>query len=248
MWLDGYNQFTQINTGGSYLTYSLFVTDNGDIYVDNGTNNSRVDRWIPNAGKSAPVMPINNACYGMFIDINSTLYCSIQGLHHIVKKSLASSVNQPVIAAGTNCPGPAPNMLYNPLGIFVDINLDLYVADCGNNRIQQFKSGELNGTTVAGNGASDDIVLSCPSGIVLDANGYLFIVDADNNRIIGSGPDGFRCLVGCFGEGSTPDKLAFPGSLSFDSYGNMFVTDWGNARIQKFLLSTNSCSKCLLVL
>ena len=37
------------------------------------------------------------------------------------------------------------------MGIFVDINLDLYVADYYNHRIQLFRLGELNGITVAGN-------------------------------------------------------------------------------------------------
>ena len=69
-------------------------------------------------------------------------------------------------------------------------------------------------------------------------------MDTGNNRIVGSGPNGFRCLVGCSGSGgSASNQLNSPETLSFDSYGNMFVTDWWNNRIQKFVLSTNSCGK-----
>ena len=129
--------------------------------------------------------------------------------------------------------------------IFVDISFNLYVADCLNNRIQLFRPGQLNGTTIAGDGASQSITLSYPADIVLDADGYLFIVDFGNNRIVRLGPNGFQCIVGCTNTGgSAADQLNGPYSLSFDSYGNLFVTDFYNNRIQKFLLATNSCGEC----
>ena len=167
----------------------------------------------------------------------------MQDYHQVIKYWLMSTVNKSVIAAGTGTSGSASNMLFYPHGIFVSINFSLYVADCGNDRIQLFQSGQLNGTTIVGNGTIGTMTLHCPTGIVLDAGGYLFIVDSNNHRIIGSGSDGFRCLVGCLGQGSTADTLSYPATLSFDSNGNMFVTDQNNSRIQKFLLATNSCGK-----
>jgi hypothetical protein len=68
-------------------------------------------------------------------------------------------------------------------------------------------------------------------------------------RIVGSGPNGFHCLVGCsISPGSASNQLNNPWSLSFDSYGNMFITDGGNNRIQKFVLSTNSCGRSKRIL
>ena len=92
-------------------------------------------------------------------------------------------------------------MLSHPTGIFVTESLDLYVAEWGNDRVQLFRSGELNGTTVAGNGSIGTISLYGPTGVVLDADGYLFIVNYGSGSIVGSGPYGFRCLVGCSGGG-----------------------------------------------
>jgi DNA-binding beta-propeller fold protein YncE len=135
-------------------------------------------------------------------------------------------------------------MLYKPRGIFVNSGLNFYVADCGNNRIQFFQSGQLNGTTVTINGLNGIFTLSCPTEVVLDIDGYLFIADSENNRILGSGPTGFRCIVGCTGTtGLAADQLNSPHSLSFDSYGNLFVIEYGNNRLQKFFLSSNSCGK-----
>ncbi len=140
-------------------------------------------------------------------------------------------------------------MLNQPKGLFVDINLNLYVADYGNNRIQFFQSGQLIGSTLVGNGAPGPITLNSPVGVILDADSNLFIADSGNNRILGSGPDGYRCLVGCSGtSGSASNQLDTPKILSFDSFGNIFVVDGSNSRIQKFFLATNSCGKCNYIL
>jgi hypothetical protein len=229
------------------MPWSLFVTITGDIYVDNH-NIGRVEKSRLGATRSITVMNVNGACYGLFVDINDNLYCSMPYQHQVIKKSLKSTTNLPTIAAGTGSSGSSSNMLNQPCGIFVDINFDLYVADYLNHRIQLFKSGQLNAKTLAGKGAPGTITLDHPSGILLDADNYLFIVDCWNHRIVGSGPNGFQCLVGCSGSrGSASNQLNGPVTLSFDSYANMFVTDRGNRRIQKFVLSMNCCSKCLKI-
>jgi tripartite motif-containing protein 71 len=120
----------------------------------------------------------------------------------------------------------------------------LYVGDSYNHRIQLFPYGQLNATTVAGNGAVGTVTLSYPLAVMLDIKGYLYIVDNGNHRIVGSGPNGFHCIAGCSGTtGSANNQLSFPWSFSFERYGNIFVNDQGNSRIQKFLISSNSCSK-----
>jgi DNA-binding beta-propeller fold protein YncE len=164
--------------------------------------------------------------------------------HRVVKRSLNNTVMISAIVAGTGIPGSAPNELRGPYGIFVDVNLDLYVADCDNDRIQLFQTEQLNGTTVAGKESPyPRITLDCPSGISLDASKYLFIVDRKNDRIVVSGPNGFRCLVGCYGGGYQSNQLNYPFGFSFDRFGNMFVTDQSNNRIQKFIYLEKSCGK-----
>jgi hypothetical protein len=212
------------------------VTSNGDIYIDDGYRNGRVQKWIAQANTTVTVMNVNSSCYGLFVDTNDTLYCSMPLNHQVVKKSLNDpEMTTVIVAAGTGSQGSAFNELNAPRGIFVDVNSDLYVADCVNDRVQLFQSGELNGITVAGYGSPNPTInLDCPIGIVLDVEKYLFIVDYGNNRIVGSGLNGFRCLVGCYGWGSRSNQLNHPYSFSFDRSGNMFVADYGNNRIQKF--------------
>ncbi len=223
-------------------SHSIFVTITGDIYVDNG-NRSGINKWTLNSNQSQVAMNIIGDCYGVFVDIRNNLYCCMGYSHQIVKILLNSSMNSTRIVAGNGSNGSASNMLYNPRGIFVDINLNLYVADCSNSRVQLFSSGQLNGTTIAGNTTADNFTFGCPHGVVLDADNRLFILDYTYHRIVRQGTSGFYCLVGCSGEGSESINLASPLALAFDSYGNIFVTDGNNSRIQKFLLSTNSCGK-----
>ena len=183
-------------------------------------------------------------CYGLFVDMNNTLYCSLQSVHRVVTKSLYNSTAAMVTVAGTGSSGSLPNKLNNPYGIFVDIDLSLYVADGFNDRIQRFTPGKVNATTVAGNGSSSTFPIRYPSAIALDADGNLFIADGGQHRIVVSGPNGFRCVVACSGvSGSAADHLSSPRAISFDSYGNMYVAEQMNNRIQKFNLALNSCGK-----
>ena len=93
-------------------------------------------------------------CYDLFVDTDNTLYCSMLYFHQVVLKSLNSESNALRIVAGTGSSNSTSTTLNAPRGIFVDINLDLYVADYGNHRIQLFRSGQLNATTVAGSTSS----------------------------------------------------------------------------------------------
>ena len=243
IWLGGSASPTGTIATGSTYSYSLFVTVKGDTYISNMAY-SRIDVWRENTNGSASTLYLGGECVSVFVDTNDSLYCSLQNNHQVIKRSLNSSNSQLITVAGADCLGYLPNMLYSPRGIFVAINFDLYVADAGNNRIQRFHPSQVNGTTVAGSGAPGTILLYNPAAVTLDADGYLFITDIYSCRIIGSGPHGYRCVVGCTNQcGSESNQLYHPQSMAFDSYGNIFVVDSNNHRVQKFLLSYNSCSK-----
>ena len=244
VWHEGDTNPTLTMTTKFYHSSSLFVTSNGDIYIDNGEKNSRVEKWTRSTNEYSSVLFVNSSCNGLFVDRNDNLYCSMSDYHHVVRRHLYDLIMTPAMVAGTGTLGFAANQLNNPLEIFVNINLNLYVADCGNNRVQLFRSGEPYGYTVAGGiSAQGALSLSCPTGITLDAENYLFIVDSNNHRIIRSGRSGFLCIVGCGGIAFKSSQLFLPSTLSFDRFGNMFVVDTGNNRIQKFQYSSNSCDK-----
>jgi hypothetical protein len=244
VWSPGSVTPTKTISSSLSLPVTVFATINGDIYIDNGLN-GRVDKWSMNANNSVPVMYFTGGwCSGLFVDIDNQLYCSIQDQHQVIRSSRTGDANISTIVAGTGLNGSTSDRLHAPHGIFVDIRFNLYVADCGNDRVQLFAAGQRNATTVAGNETRNPISLSCPTGVVLDGDGYLFIVDSGNNRIVGSGPNGFRCVVGCSRScSSASDHLCKPVSVAFDGYGKMYVADEMNGRIQIFTQSTKSCCK-----
>lgn len=230
-------------TAGLAGPRSIFATSNGDIYVDNGQSFNQVDKWTSDANSSSAAMRVSSICYGLFVDIIDNLYCSVDSLHSVLKKSFNTDENTTVIVAGNGTDGSTSFLLDEPRGIFVDENFTLYVADCKNNRVQRFPLGQLNGTTVAGSGATPSITFVCPTGVILDADGYLFIADSQQHRIVGQSQSGFRCIVGCYGAGNTAFQMNQPWTMSFDSYGNIYVIDKVNARVQKFAIETQGCGK-----
>jgi hypothetical protein len=229
---------------------NLFVTLNGDIFFEKGneTGNEtgRIEKWSQVSAASVLVAKFSGSCYGLFVDIENSLYCSIRSESQVMKISLDGTSNTVIHVAGTGYPGSGSNQLSYPWGIFVDIDFNLYVADGSNNRIQRFQRGQLNGTTVARNDIPNNLTLNHPTDVILDADGFLYIADNENHRIIRAGPKGFQCIAGCTGEnGSASNELKKAYAVRFDSYGNLYVADEFNYRIQKFNLTTNSCGKYL---
>ena len=171
-------------------------------------------------------MSLSRSCFGIFIDIAHYLYCASESSYQVAKRSLNSIGNTSIIVAGNGTAGSEANMINGPRGIFVDRDLNLYVADCWNNRIQLFRSGQLNGTTVAINGSN-----GC------HPRWWWLPVHCGSLQ-----PSYIR--IGAWTNGFAADQLYFPSLFSFDSYGNMIIVDSRNDRLQKFLLASNECGEC----
>jgi hypothetical protein len=222
----------------SNSTGAIFLDYNDNIYYDRGSPNHGIDRRSINSSFIESPLNVNDSCHGIFVDQNNDLYCSMGSSHQVVKQVFNGTQS----VAGNGYPGNSATMLNEPRGIYVDEQRTLYVADCHNDRIQQFAFGNLTAITLLGNNMSaSDLRLNCPTDVIIDGHGYLFVTDSQHHRIIGQGTDGFRCLIGC----STPSRLNTPTSLSFDSHGNLLVADFGNKQIQSFALARNACCKRL---
>ena len=228
----------------TYEFTALFVTVNGDVYFDNGNERGRIDAWPISSNRHVFVTKFSDNCHGLFVDINNTLYCSMQDAHRVEKISLNNLNERPIAVSGTGCRGIAQNELHEPWGIFVDTEFDLYVADAKNNRIQLFRPGQLNGITVAGNGTPGDLQLNFPTGVVADRNDYLYIADNRHDRVIRVKGGEYQCIVGCSGKsGSTANALQKAYAVQLDSRGDLYVADEENDRIQKFQLISRDGGK-----
>ena len=182
-----------INTTQPY-PIGLFPISDDQILVTyyNYTSYPYVDRWSLLNGTLLSSTLTYGGCYFLFVDINDDLYCSTYDRHMVTRTSWKVPSNSFTVVAGTGTgsAGSSPSALSSPFGIHVTTDLDLYVADCNNDRVQLFRAGQSNATTVAGSGSNSTLPLDCPMGITLDVDENLYIVDFYNNRVVRVGAGG----------------------------------------------------------
>ncbi len=139
--------------------------------------------------------------------------------------------------------------LSSPIGLAVDSNGNVFIADSGNNRIRKVTIGTGLITTVAGigtagfsgdGGAAVSAQLSGPQGVAVDASGDLFIADTGNNRIRKVTPDGLIATVAgngvatFGGDGGPALSAQFSAtSLAVDTAGDIFIGDSANYRVRE---------------
>jgi WxL domain surface cell wall-binding len=97
--------------------------------------------------------------------------------------------------ATANNGGLSASSLSAPVGVALDLNDNLYIADTGNNRTLYYPSGQTTATHVYGQGGDftantannngiGSTSLSAPAGVTLDASGNIYSADAANNRVL----------------------------------------------------------------
>jgi DNA-binding beta-propeller fold protein YncE len=108
-------------------------------------------------------------------------------------------------------------------GVAFDVAGNLYIADAGNNRIQEL--------TVDGTPLATWDALHAPAGIALDRAGNLYVADTNADRIVELAPDGTP--LGSWGAwGSGLGQLWQPLGVAVDqATGYIYVADTLNNRL-----------------
>jgi len=155
--------------------------------------------------------------------------------------------------------GPAVSATLDcPLGLDMDAQGNLYVADTYNNVIRKIDTGTPRIiTTIAGNGTAGhtgdgglatSATLNSPDRVSVNGAGNFFISDSGNNVI--RRVDGASKIITAFagngtfafaGDGGPALSASFatPVGVVVDPAGNMYVGDVNNNRIRKVLLNPN---------
>ena len=126
--------------------------------------------------------------------------------------------------------GDGDGELIWPVGIALDSDENIYIADEWMNRISIFSnSGAFQNSwstqREGGHGRT--------SGIAIDLNDDVYVSDSVNHRVCKFTKDGEYILqFGSFGDG--PGELNAPWGVAVDDNGNAYVADHKNHRVQKF--------------
>lgn len=123
--------------------------------------------------------------------------------------------------------GDEVGRLKNPLGVAIDSDEVIYVADSGNSRIQIFsREGIPRGMIVSKE-------MACPWGVAISKDGHIVVTDYNNHRVCVFNKDGSIALQ--FGSrGNTDGLLNNPAGVTVDDQGQYVVADRSNHRVQIF--------------
>ncbi|CAF3524390.1 unnamed protein product, partial [Adineta steineri] len=132
-----------------------------------------------------------------------------------------------ITVAGRNGKGQELNQLNYPDGIFIDGKKSIFIADCDNHRIVEWKYNAKEGQIIAGgNGQGNRInQLNWPTDMIIDQQNHsIIIADFGNNRVIQWLDQNQQILI---------DNIDCSG-LAMDKNGFLYVSDTEKNEVRRW--------------
>ena len=178
------------------------------------------------------------------VDAAGTIYIADSGNNRIRQVSLGTITTLAGSSPGFSGDIGAPSnaLLFNPQGVSVAANGNIYIADTLNHRIRVISNGIID--TLASPSCSQTAYSTGPMSVAVD-NGSGAIYSVQDNcvaKILGST---VQIIAGGANPGfggdnglATSALLYMPASVSVDGAGNVYVADSLNLRVRKIAGST----------
>jgi sugar lactone lactonase YvrE len=231
-----YGTPVQLPFTGLYFPEGVAVDGAGDVFAaDEG--NSRVVELPWNGSSYGTQIVLANYGYGDYpiptsvaVDSHGNLFFAEVG-HGTIPTAL---IEMPWTGSGYDSPTTitAATGLNNPLGLAVDANLNIYIADSGNNRVVEIP---WNGTSFG-----TEIVVASGifgAGVAVDGGGDVYITNGSSSPVVEVPWNGTA-----FGTPVTVPFALVSGAdlygIAVDGYGNLYVSSDGYERVVELNVST----------
>ena len=233
---------------------NVYVGDTGNQMIRKVTSAGVVSTLAGSAGNFGSMDATGtNASFwnphGVALDNATNLYVADSFNNTIRKVTPAGVVTTLAGTAGSfgtaDGTGTAARF-WQPQGVAVDSNGNVYVADSANGTIREIASGAVVATlagsasTGSADGTGNSARFYWPSGAAVDSSGNSYVADTENGTIRTVTSAGVvSTLAGSAGNYGTNDgpgssaRFYGPRAVAVDSSGNLYVADTANHTIRK---------------
>ena len=210
----------------------LWVADRGNNRIEKFSSTGTLQAVVGTLGleNGQFITDIGGVLYPMWLTLDSSGHLWVtDGGNNRVQEFSSSGVYMAKFGGEYGMESSENGKFRNPAGITHDAAGNLWVADSGNNRIEEFSSSGVYtgkfGVSGTGNGQFKE-----PSGIASDAAGHLWVGDTFNKRTqeLTSGGSWMRNLT------SATVKMSRPAGTTIDASGNLWQVEAGANRVDEF--------------
>ena len=225
---------TVAGTGSSGSALNQFK-DPGCIEIDaNDTmyicdhHNDRVMMWPKGATTGIQIIDTAGVDHpeALTFDKNRYLYLTGHSAQRVIRYPPNYS-SFTTVAGVLNSGTAALNNLNNPLGMDLDGNLNLFIAERGNKRVVRWAPNATSGTIVIGPTSTPfyGILLS------LYSNSQAYVSSEEGDAVYLWTFNASLPSVTLTQVNGTPSTLNAPRGIEYDKYGNLYVCDRSNKRV-----------------
>ena len=231
--------------------YGVVVDDKGNVIVADGGDNNRIVAIAPDGSRrvlaggaegfrdGAGAQAAFNTPSGLALDRQGNLYVADTGNHAIRKITTDGTVST---LAGSGVAGAADGkgalaQFNGPVGVAVDAEGVVYVADTYNDRIRRIAPDGTVSTLAGGNlpgfvdGKGTAALFDTPTGIAVNKDGVVFVADARNQALRRVGAEGSVTTLAMAPEDERNAVLRRPVALAATHDGYLYVATNTRGRV-----------------
>jgi len=240
-----------LSDGGLADPYGVAVDAKGNIYVADGGDNNRIVVIAPDGTRrvlaggaegfrdGAGAQASFHTPSGLALDRKGNLYVADTG-NHAIRKIAADGTVTTLAGNGIagNADGKGAQAQFNgPVGVAVDAEGVVYVADTYNDRVRRIAPDGMVSTLAGGalpgfvDGQGAVAMFDTPTGLVALADGSVVVADARNQALRRVGRDGVVTTIASAPEADRGAVLRRPVALAATHDGYLYVATNTKGRV-----------------